>query len=889
MISFYQKTTWDFKKAYLQNKKESEKNLSTTILESLKEIINTISNFQVGNSEKFYNISTLDFYLNELNFLDHTGITPEPLFFKYFHNTLYKNSVLGNLYMLKDKYSRIRSSFITINNTFVKIKNNPEFYDSFCNLTTLLVELGQNLGLMAGNYIHFYLKQLKIFNGVITSFLILDFIFIIILITMTIIFFCKKFEIYKILITIFQSIIIVLIICGIIFWSCLGCFFSVTLEAKNVLQYFQKHLPTKNFEIMYNFINNGTNLMGTNNDIETFKQLIEMIEETPNVWNKFSGEPEYKNYLKNITEQINDTLSDLNSIRNSDGTTLGDISLECGQNIIDGDTSCTCKKCSYLDSIQNIITTLKNVNETNSLEFGFDAIFNELNSYQTVFNDSLSKLNEIFIKLEQLPQNYLPDIFNCTNIKISLDNFISLPIENGNEIVPYLMVNSVILFLILVFCLYISNNVWDSCSETGEVVNSSEMQNTHKKTSINQQSQNKIHDEQEPPETERINIQRQFSDNQNSKLSQKELDSHQDNSKNSENISTNLPSKQKSNNFVSTIVQSKINLQLKEKEIDTQTQTIISSIMFHSEIQNFEGNEISSFIQLIDGRILSGTVTGDMYLSSINLNGKSWNCESTFKNAHKDSITSFCELNDLQLISGSMDTTIKVWSLSQNKFTLLSTLTKHTDGIFKVIPLINSSNFLSCSADYTIRIWNSSKPYKEKYTIHEDKSVYLVIELKNHKDTIITCCRNLRTDYACYIGVWDLIEYNQGNKTPKQLDCKSRVNSLIEISNNLIAAVTTKENCTVMLIHPINLTIVKQIGIEGFDGSISILSMFDKHSFLCICDGQLVQMIDSEIVYTSEKNNNNFDGRAGLLIDIHYKYIIGKNTKGFCILEILHK
>jgi hypothetical protein len=202
---------------------------------------------------------------------------------------------------------------------------------------------------------------------------------------------------------------------------------------------------------------------------------------------------------------------------------------------------------------------------------------------------------------------------------------------------------------------------------------------------------------------------------------------------------------------------------------------------------------------------------------------------------------------------------------------------------------LNKNEFISCGGEGIIRIWSNTSPYKETYSINEDKAVYAVIELKHHKDMIITSCRNLRTDYACYIGLWDLIEYKQGKRNPKQLDFNSRVNSLIELNSNLVAAVTTKENCTIFLIHPIQLKTIKQIGIEGYDGGITRLSLFDNFSFLCVCNGAVTQITfwnGVEIIFDSKSRVEGFDGKNGIIVDSGYEFILGNEGNGFGVIGV---
>ena len=70
---------------------------------------------------------------------------------------------------------------------------------------------------------------------------------------------------------------------------------------------------------------------------------------------------------------------------------------------------------------------------------------------------------------------------------------------------------------------------------------------------------------------------------------------------------------------------------------------------------------------------------------------------------HDKCVNSLCTLSDNRLLSGSLDDSIKVWTVSDVELTLIKEIKEHTNWVFKVIPL-SKQRFASCSDDCAIRI-----------------------------------------------------------------------------------------------------------------------------------------------------------------------------------------
>ena len=71
---------------------------------------------------------------------------------------------------------------------------------------------------------------------------------------------------------------------------------------------------------------------------------------------------------------------------------------------------------------------------------------------------------------------------------------------------------------------------------------------------------------------------------------------------------------------------------------------------------------------------------------------------------------SVAELNDEEIISGSLDNTIKIWSIRTQYCT--ATLIGHSSYVYSVTKLGNNNLIVSGSFDNSIKIW-------EKQTLHK--------------------------------------------------------------------------------------------------------------------------------------------------------------------------
>jgi WD40 repeat protein len=78
---------------------------------------------------------------------------------------------------------------------------------------------------------------------------------------------------------------------------------------------------------------------------------------------------------------------------------------------------------------------------------------------------------------------------------------------------------------------------------------------------------------------------------------------------------------------------------------------------------------------------------------------------------HSDLIIALAILPNSNIVSGNLDSTIKIWQ-SEYPYNCFAILTAHTSGVDTLAILPDTNNIVSESSDSTIKIWESEYPYK---------------------------------------------------------------------------------------------------------------------------------------------------------------------------------
>ena len=131
--------------------------------------------------------------------------------------------------------------------------------------------------------------------------------------------------------------------------------------------------------------------------------------------------------------------------------------------------------------------------------------------------------------------------------------------------------------------------------------------------------------------------------------------------------------------------------------------SIIQGLQHDKHAEQIHTSCILFLMELKDKRIATCGDDKSISIVSLNYETKKWKQDIKQINAHNHYIYGLCELNKGRLVSCSYDYTIKIWSITPTSFNILSTLTNHTNYVWKIIPL-TPNRFGSCSHDKTVKI-----------------------------------------------------------------------------------------------------------------------------------------------------------------------------------------
>jgi WD40 repeat protein len=315
----------------------------------------------------------------------------------------------------------------------------------------------------------------------------------------------------------------------------------------------------------------------------------------------------------------------------------------------------------------------------------------------------------------------------------------------------------------------------------------------------------------------------------------------------------------------------------KEAIISDVQPTIINRLDQIIHIGNICSGTVYSPIELKDKRIAIGGGDGSLLVFSLDYTNRKWVKDIFKEKVHSNEIQSICEINGNKLVSCSTDYTIKIWNISQKDLSCIKTLTSHTDNVYKVIPL-TQNRFASCSGDKSIKIWNSQEPYQEIVNLVNENNVYSMIRLNKKNEIVASCSGNI-------IVFWNL------NSNTKTYTFKgyyaSYANHMIEIPNDKIAISPRDSSTSIIIIDSINYNVVKEIKLENFITGRSSLYQWNNESFIYIYNKCLVQIStkDFEILFKTQ-NMSQLGGIGGILTTEDGKYIItNSNDNGLEIIE----
>ena len=323
-----------------------------------------------------------------------------------------------------------------------------------------------------------------------------------------------------------------------------------------------------------------------------------------------------------------------------------------------------------------------------------------------------------------------------------------------------------------------------------------------------------------------------------------------------------------------------LNQQTKTTKPSTPQPITIKSFQQEIHINNLHSSDIYCPTELTDKRIVTCSYDKSISVLSLDCAKNKWKQDIHKENAHDSHIWSICELNKNRLVSCSDDYVIKIWEILPNDLKLLWSLNGHTNWIARVIP-ITKNRFVSCSNDKTAKVWSSESPYKELATLIHDGSVQDIIKL-NNKEILVS------SNYgAKALDFWDLKTYSKLNSV-KGVYTEYLYQGMIELPNGFIAVSSISFGNPIVIINPMNYTIVKEIKVQNVITHCSSLCMFDEYSFIYVYDGKVVQISikdDYKIVF-SMTGDKQLNGSYGFISIDKSKYLVITNTnKGLSVIK----
>jgi WD40 repeat protein len=197
-----------------------------------------------------------------------------------------------------------------------------------------------------------------------------------------------------------------------------------------------------------------------------------------------------------------------------------------------------------------------------------------------------------------------------------------------------------------------------------------------------------------------------------------------------------------------------------------KNQTIVSACLrLDRRIQQkyiLEGYKqaINCISSLQNGNLISGSADAIIRIWSFN----GYYCLTELK-GHYNSITALLTIPNFYFASGSKDCNIRIWTYKYNTYHTKNILRDH-DGIVTCLLYLDNGYLVSASSDKTIRVWNTNEQYKCIKTVSfHYRSINDLILLRNEKFA------SASDDWT--IKVWNAnnFEYIMTIKAHKKVTC----------------------------------------------------------------------------------------------------------------------
>ena len=314
-------------------------------------------------------------------------------------------------------------------------------------------------------------------------------------------------------------------------------------------------------------------------------------------------------------------------------------------------------------------------------------------------------------------------------------------------------------------------------------------------------------------------------------------------------------------------------------QLNQPTESYIKEIEVEMKIEDIHPNSrVLCILILFDKRICTGG-DGSICICSFDIKKKEWNRDIFEENIHYGYVSSLCQVKNNELISSSVDSTIKIWKINNKtkNLRLITVLRNHKGFIFHVTSL-TKNRVASCSSDSSVKIWDNNNN-EIITTLHEGKGwIRSILQLKN-REILITSNNNPS------ISFWNLISYERESIFNGYY--AFRFSHIIELSNGNIALSSKTEQYPIVIINTITYTIENIIYAKENESS---LCNINNKSFIYIYFEKLIQLFnDKQLAIFKWITKKELDGYRGIIsMNEDNLFIVQNNCDGFSIIKIIY-
>ena len=298
--------------------------------------------------------------------------------------------------------------------------------------------------------------------------------------------------------------------------------------------------------------------------------------------------------------------------------------------------------------------------------------------------------------------------------------------------------------------------------------------------------------------------------------------------------------------------------------------------------QLHSAHRVSSLVTTEDNNIVSGGGDGSITISLFDFHTKKFTIYIYKPNAHSGCINNLCTLPKNRLLSvGGNDCSIKVWIISYNSISLISTLLIHCSYVNTVVAL-TENRFISSAEDASMYIWQGIFEYKHMVTLNHTGSVRAILQLKG-KELLVTC------GYVSSVGIslWNLKDYShQRSIQGYGVEYSSH---LVELYNGNVALSTRSEGYPIVIVDSDVWEIVTVIQLGGVITNNSSLCVFNKHSLVYVYDGVLVEICSNDWTIKINVDEEGFHGYKGVIPieESEKKYLVIQHYNCVAIVQVV--